>query len=238
VKTVVKALHDSKKIKDARIHPIAIISALMTYNSGHGARDTSKTWSPIAQISDALDDAFYLSFKEVVPTNKGIMLALDVSGSMGWADLAGVPGLTPAKATAVLSLVTAHVEPKYAIKAFTSSLSDLNITKKSRLEDAMREVNCKNFGSTDCAQPMLWAAKNKIKLDAFSVYTDSETWAGDIHPVQALEQYKQKMGIDAKLIVVGMVSNSCTIADPKNPRMLDVVGFDTNTPSVISEFIR
>jgi len=38
--------------------------------------------------------------------------------------------------------------------------------------------------------------------------------------------------------VVGMVSNDFSIADPADPEMLDVVGFDTATPQLISDFAR
>ena len=61
-----------------------------------------------------------------------------------------------------------------------------------------------NFGGTDCALPMTWALQNHVKVDIFVVYTDNETWAGGIHPIQALEQYRRKMGIPAKLVVAGM----------------------------------
>jgi 60 kDa SS-A/Ro ribonucleoprotein len=73
-------------------------------------------------------------------------------------------------------------------------------------------------------------------LDVFTVYTDDETWVGSIHPTQALTMYRNAMGIPAKLIVVSMVSNGFTIADPNDAGMLDVVGFDTATPSVIADF--
>ncbi|MEZ4608010.1 MAG: hypothetical protein R2865_14790 [Deinococcales bacterium] len=46
------------------------------------------------------------------------------------------------------------------------------------------------------------------------------------------------MNISAKLIVVGMVVNNFSIADPNDTGMLDVVGFSTDTPSVIADFIR
>ena len=85
---------------------------------------------------------------------------------------------------------------------------------------------------------MLYAIENDLKFDAFVVYTDSETWAGKIHPVEALRDYRKKMGIPAKLIVVGMEANNFTIADPDDIGMLDVVGFDTTAPSVMSDFIR
>jgi hypothetical protein len=43
---------------------------------------------------------------------------------------------------------------------------------------------------------------------------------------------------DARLVVGGMVSNGFSIADPNDPGMLDVVGFDTATPQLISDFAR
>ena len=100
----------------------------------------------------------------------------------------------------------------------------------------MQTVSGLPFGGTDCALPMLYAMEREREVDAFVVYTDSETWAGDVHPAQALRQYRERSGIDARLIVVGMTSNGFSIADPKDAGMLDVVGFDTATPAVIADF--
>jgi hypothetical protein len=47
------------------------------------------------------------------------------------------------------------------------------------------------------------------------------------------------MAIDAKLITVAMVPSGITIADPTDTaRQLNVVGFDTSAPGVISDFAR
>jgi 60 kDa SS-A/Ro ribonucleoprotein len=54
--------------------------------------------------------------------------------------------------------------------------------------------------------------------------------------VQALREYRQRTGIPARLTVVGMVSNGFTIADPNDGGMLDVVGFDSAAPALISDF--
>ena len=61
-----------------------------------------------------------------------------------------------------------------------------------------------------------------LAVDAFVVLTDSETWAGSVHPVQALRQYRERTGIAAKLAVVGLVSNGFSIADPDDGGMMDV----------------
>ncbi len=85
---------------------------------------------------------------------------------------------------------------------------------------------------------MRYARRLGRAVDTFVIYTDSETWAGDIHPAEALRRYRQATGIPAKLVVVGMVANRFTIADPNDAGMLDVVGFDTSAPEVIAGFAR
>jgi 60 kDa SS-A/Ro ribonucleoprotein len=83
---------------------------------------------------------------------------------------------------------------------------------------------------------MLDAAKKSIPVDCFVVITDSETWAGQIHPAEALRQYREQTGIPARMVVVAMTSNEFTIADPDDAGMLDVVGFDASAPQVIADF--
>ena len=58
----------------------------------------------------------------------------------------------------------------------------------------------------------------KMNVDCFIILTDSETWVGHTHPVEALRQYRRKSGIPAKLVVVGMVSNEFTIAGTRTTR--------------------
>jgi hypothetical protein len=104
------------------------------------------------------------------------------------------------------------------------------------IADALKLVEMP-FSSTDCSLPMVRALENKEQVDAFVIYTDSETYMGKIHPQAALEEYRRATGIDAKLIVVGMTSNCLTIADPKDLNTLNLSGFDTATPRLINDFI-
>ena len=251
---VTAQLADTGRLRKARVHPIAVLAALRTYASGRGVRGRGE-WNPVREVVDALDAAFYASFGNVEPTGKRLLLALDVSGSMEWGEVAGVPGLSPRDASAALALVTAATEQHYEVVGFTSGrgigfralgrrvlpggthgLTPLAISPRQRLGDAIRTVSDLPFGGTDCALPMRYAQAHRRKIDTFVIYTDSETWAGDIHPAQALRDYRQASGIDARLVVVGMVSNGFSIADPNDPGMLDVVGFDTATPQLISDF--
>uniref|UniRef100_A0A0K8RCP8 Putative 60 kDa ss-a/ro ribonucleoprotein n=2 Tax=Bilateria TaxID=33213 RepID=A0A0K8RCP8_IXORI len=91
-------------------------------------------------------------------------------------------------------------------------------------------------GGTDCSLPMIWAQKTNTAADVFIVFTDNETFVGNVHPAVALRQYRKKMDIPAKLIVCGMTSNGFTIADPDDRGMLDMCGFDTGALDVIRNF--
>jgi 60 kDa SS-A/Ro ribonucleoprotein len=253
---VVERLADTDRLVRARVHPIAVLAALRTYASGRGVRGRG-SWTAVREVVDALDGAFYASFGAVEPTGKRLLLALDVSGSMTHTAVAGVPGLTPRDASAALALVTAATESDYEIVGFfagrggwkaarkrrdwylgVDGLTPLAIGPRQRLDDAVKAIDGLPFGGTDCALPMLYAHAQEREVDAFVIYTDSETWAGGVHPAHALADYRRASGIDARLVVVGMVSNGFSIADPTDPGMLDVVGFDTATPQLISDFAR
>jgi len=241
---VLKRLNDKEATIKARIHPLSVLLAMNVYKTGKGMKGTLN-WVPEGRILDALNNMFYNAFDTVEPTGKRILLALDVSGSMSSPDIANMPGITPRVGSAAMAMVTAKTESNWHIIGFTNynnnnfkGITPLEITPNQRLDDVLKVIDDLPFAGTDCALPMLYATENNIDVDAFIIYTDSETWAGNIHPVQALKAYRKKTGINAKLIVVGMVANDFTIADPEDPGMLDVVGFSTDTPQLISEFIK
>lgn len=234
---VVEKLASNDALRKAKVHPITVLSALLTYKSGRGAKG-SLTWSPSSKVIDALDAAFYTSFGNITPSGKRTLLALDVSGSMTCGQVAGVPGLTPRVASAALAMVTARTESAYHIMGFSTTFMPLNISANQRLDDVCKAVDRLPFSGTDCALPWTWAERNKIEVDIAAVYTDSETWFGQIHPTQALRKYREKMGIPARSAVVGMISNGFSIADPSDSGQLDLVGFDTATPQLISDFAK
>jgi 60 kDa SS-A/Ro ribonucleoprotein len=247
---IVQKLRDETALKRARIHPLAVLVAQKIYAQGHGDKGALK-WSPVSAVVDALDEAFYATFQNVEPCGKPLLLALDVSGSMGGSMIAG-SCLSAREASGAMALVTAATEPECEIIAFSaaagghggkwgggeSGITRVDISPRMRLADVIKVVSSIPMGGTDCALPMLWAARNKLSVSGFITYTDSETWAGNIHPAQALRQYRDEFVGDAKAVVVGMTSNGFTLADPNDRGMLDVVGFDTSVPAVIADFVR
>lgn len=155
-----------------------------------------------------------------------------------------------------MALVTMATEPDVDVVGFASGranrglymnpsrmqeidgLAWLTISPRQRLDDAIRSVSNLEFGGTDCSLPMRWALKEGRRYDTMVVFTDNETYAGRVHPHQALAEYRQNMGTETRLVVVGMTSTGFSIADPGDPGMLDVVGFDSAAPQLISDFSR
>jgi 60 kDa SS-A/Ro ribonucleoprotein len=255
---ILESLKSAELLKHARVHPIQVLFALKTYESGRGVRG-GNTWTPLPQIVDALDEAFYLAFGNVEATGKRRMIALDISGSMWFSGgVGGLPNFTAAQAAAAMAMVSIKTGDPYEVVAFTSGslrgrwggrhapnelipgLSPMTLSGRQRLDDVDRVMHSMSqyMGGTDAALPMVYAKKANREVDVFEVFTDNETWAGDIQPVQALQEYRKASGINAKLVAVGLTATSYSIADPGDSGMFDVVGFDTAAPSLIDAFAR
>lgn len=235
-KLIMERLSEQVLVK-AKVHPLQVLSALLTYSQGHGMRG-SGTWNVNSRIVDALDRGFEYCFQNVEPTGLRIQVALDVSGSMSSGTVGGVPGLTPRMASSALSMIFARREPNCYIMAFSDQFMHLSVGARERLDDVMKKTERLPFQGTDCSLPMVYALQKKIPTDLFIVMTDNETWAGRIHPHQALEQYRRKMNIPAKLVVCGMTANQFTIAHPDDPGMLDLVGYSADIHQVITSFAK
>jgi len=212
-----------------------VLLALHTYKSGRGDKGSLK-WEPNKAVVEALEKAYYMSFKSVQPTGKRHLLAIDVSGSMN-CPCVGSTALTCNLAAAAMMMVTVRTEENCDIVAFSHRLVPLNINKSDDLPTVIKKTSELPFGGTDCALPMTDAMEKKKEYDVFIVYTDNETWYGKVHPSRALQQYREAMKLpDAKLIVVGMASNGFTIADPDDFGMLDIAGFDSGATQTIAKF--
>jgi len=232
-KFVVARLSNKEDLHDSRIHPFAVLLAARTYASGKGARSAGE-WTICPNVVDALDAAFYSAFQNVEPTKKRHLLGIDISSSMtsSW----GGTLMSAAEAAAAMAMVTFRSEEDSYAHGFSETFRDLGITRKMTLPQVLAKTTNQNFGGTDCAVPMQWALKNKVAVDQFIVYTDNETWAGDQHPSQALNEYRQKMGIPARLAVVAFTAGWFSIADPNDAGMMDFAGMDASLPLLLRAF--
>lgn len=247
VDLVVKQLGDPAAVSKSRLHPLAVLTAMFVYEEGRG-QEGKNVWTPKREILEALDGAFYLAFKNVKPSGKKVVYALDVSGSM-FGYTAGNTRIPCAVAGLALILPQLLVDPDAETKYFTrgdgrswrgdSGIADLALDPAKTVEQNVRQINRLPWGGTDCALPILDALAKNQHVDAFVVVTDNDTWAGRVSPAEALKRYQKAVNPEAKLVVVSMMNHSYSIADPSMPEsMLDVAGFDASMPQIIANFLR
>ena len=245
---IAERLRSGDLIKKARLHPIKILAALTTYQSGKSVRGDA-TWTPVQAIVDALNEAFYLSFGNVAPTDKKSLIAIDVSASMHGTKVNGIPGMECHTAASAMALVIAasawHTTasglrvPNYHVIAFDTMAHALSVSHQQRLDDVMRIVSTTGGGGTNCAVPFQYAIDNKLDLDAIVTLSDSETWFGKMgHPIQILNKYRQHVAHPVKAVNVQMAATHVTNNDPDDKDALEAIGFDTAVPELISAFVQ
>lgn len=241
-KLVVKRLGETEYLRKSRIHPMQVLVATKIYGTGHG--DKGKlSWTPVPAVLTALNEAFYQTFPNVKPCGKPLLIGLDVSSSMA-SSAAGVTSLCACEATAAFALVHANVEPECHIFGFASAgggygstkFRELGIRKGMSLEDACRRAQ-QPFGATDISLAVQYALDNKLSVGGFLVMTDNEVNSSR-HPTLALKEYRQKYVEDARSVMLATTATAFTCNDPNDRFGMDVVGFDSNTPSVVADFIR
>lgn len=248
---VVDTLGNRELLHKSRIHPLNVLAALNAYAPSHFAcrdfwysRGTQEEvgYTPVPQIVDALEGAFYDSFENVENSSKNMLLAVDVSGSMTAPMSVGIPGMSCCMAAAAMTMVLARTEKNYHILGFSHQLVDLGITAKDTIQSAQKKCQDNNFGGTDSGLVFKWALDNKVNIDAGIILSDMESWftsEGSGHPYQMLNKYRKVMNKpNTKAIAVGMTSNNFSVIDNSDPGSLNVCGFSTDVPQVINDFVR
>lgn len=226
-------LKDAEKLNRARIHPMQILLSMKTYEQGHG--DKGKlTWQPNQRIVAALNEAFPLCFPQIRSTGKRILVSVDTSGSMT-TKCSGSSEMSAWQAGAAMALMLSCVERNIQITSFDTNLYDLNLHGR-RLDDVLKMRP--NGGGTDTSMPIRYALEKKIVFDAIVIFTDSETWAGNMHAVQALHQYRKTVNPDVKVVCAALAANNGSIVDPKDPLSFGICGLDASVPQLISDFIK
>lgn len=250
LKLVRSKIEDVEALKKARVHPITILMALKQYSAGQGSKG-SLTWSPNQQLVDTLDSAFYAAFATSEDTKENYLLGIDISGSMTTSPVLTSSSKTPvsswmvsrdpgqlyaAEVAAVMGMAVARNQSNYHMVGFKHNLEVLRISPTMRLDAALNAMTSMhwNGGATDPAKTFEYAKDRKIPVDKFVIITDNEVNCGTQAPTQALKKYRQATGINAKAIVIGTTVSEFTIADPKDPGMLDIAGFDSAAPQLIA----
>jgi 60 kDa SS-A/Ro ribonucleoprotein len=238
VKTACARITDGVRLARARVHPMAVYLALRTYQAGQGVRG-HLSWRPVPEIVAALEAAFFAAFRARPKSQVKVVVGVDCSGSMWEGQVSGVPGLSAAEAASVMAFLQTRGNPNASVVAFSTYPQEVQFGRVETL--AQIEAASKGWGvdgGTDCAQPMLWALQHRHDAEGFAVWTDDETWAGSLHPVEAVSAYRRQWGLRSKLVVASMVAHGYRTAGAQDDAgMLQVIGLDEAAPGIIDDFL-
>lgn len=243
-------LRDPGVLRSSGLHPLAYLLARRAYEQGV-SEDGGVRWEPVPSVVRSLDEAFYASMPGVRPVGRPMLVAVDASRSTREACLPGtrVPVLEAAAAMALVAvstearcwisaMVPAGATPVVSAGPLTPGLTLVEVLPGMRLEAVVEKLSLLPARVPDCAIPLTWALRHRMPIEAFVVYTDGDVWPTDTAPARALREYREATGIDARSVVVGMAGNAFEMADPSDPGMLDVRGFDAGTAEIVGRFLR
>jgi 60 kDa SS-A/Ro ribonucleoprotein len=236
---VIDSLSDENRIQKGRVHPFKVYMALLTYSLGHGVRG-KLTWTVDRDVRYHLEQAMYMSFKYGSPTGKKILWGMDISSSMLGASTGIFSELatSPMDCQGVMALAVLESGDDIEFQGFANYLRPIEIRRGSTIEQATTKIRGDwRFGSTDPSLLYQYALRNHAKpYDVVIMSTDNEINTG-YHPSELLDKYRERSGIPTKQIVLGMTTNSFSIADPDDPNSLDIAGMSSDVPLVISNFV-
>ena len=216
----------------ARVHPIQVLIALKAVRRGPVATRARSRGSG-SEVIDALDAAFYSGVRSHRADRKAHAARRSTcSGSMN--SMMTAAKISAREGSVAMAKVTARTERiwhaigdhehRVSLRSLVLQRSDgilrpgmtsrsVSLRVSVSTTFATRPIELPT-GGTDCALSRCCTRSRTRSRSIASRSTRTTRRGRAIHPFQALRQYRERMGIPAKLVVVGMTSTGFTIADP------------------------
>jgi len=238
---VVYRLTDAGELHRGRIHPFDLLLARLVYSSGFAQpnlKAPARTWVPDGQIVDALDLAYTLAVQVADKSPGRLVVAVDSSGSMGQMVRHG--GSHLGSCYHLGTAVAATLMRSFDGDCYPVEFDSVCRPSKLRAGMSLGEIYSLRHdgGATDCSAPIEWALRNNVVCDAFVLITDNVSWSGNRHTSKVLEDYRRSINPQARVIVSAMVANGHSVADPTDPGVVNVGGFDSSLPTLIAGYMR
>lgn len=213
-----------------QLHPGVFLNAYVFYGKG---RNRNMEWNPSNDILNALQKAFYDSFKYLPTSNARFKVGVDVSGSMSaqFSDM----GVTSAQFAALVAMTLMRQSEWIDVRGFSTRLIPINITPGTPIKDLNDAVVQWNFGATDIGLIIQEAINNKEIVDCFVVVTDGEVNRGD-PPLGLLKKYNTVMKRNARMVSVATAPTWRSVLPDDDETTLNLVGGDPEIPQLITKF--
>lgn len=237
VLTLREKLVNAENLKRARVHPLRVMMADRQYRSGTSRYGHGGDFTPSGEVLNVLEDALELSWSTVEPLNRSVLVAVDDSGSMGQAS--GAAELSAFEAGLALAMWYRRTERRCQLVSFTDrgSTREINVSPRATWNELVNSIRREARG-TDCAEPIAWLNRKRGDAEVIVEITDGESWSGPTHTAEELGRLRQRVGHPVAFVAAAVTATKGTIADPKDPHSLNVVGFDPTVPEAIAAHVK
>ncbi|KAJ9576484.1 hypothetical protein L9F63_006697, partial [Diploptera punctata] len=207
VTKIVEALNNQTAIAESNLHPAQVLIALRNYENIAKPYPRQTTAVPVVKVKqplqphpkivEALGHLMASTFKLLVPTGLRYLVAIDVRNQMVHTKCCHCNNVTPASATALITLCLVKVERDVTVVAFGTegSMQPVPIDKNTTMEQAQNKFKEIPNGPVDLTQPLFWAKNLKKMVDVFIILTDSQVKQGKVKAAKALQQYRSVVNI-------------------------------------------
>ncbi|MCP9264324.1 hypothetical protein DINM_022371 [Dirofilaria immitis] len=139
---------------------------------------------------------------------------------------------------AAFAMTFIWTEPHVTTVTFADCMVPFVLDYEMKLYDIHQLMGLFTVNITDCTLPLIWARQNKLPVDAFIICTNNVISNNPHDTFVELQNYRTTMNLPStKLIVINIVGTDFNIANPTDPNMLDICGFNASVPAVIREFV-
>lgn len=230
-RTVGDRLRDPDRIRG--MHPLAFYIAARQYEKGRGDRG-SLTWTPVADVITALEEAFVVSLKVLTAPEGEVMYAIDTSGSMSGAP-GGNLGISAFEGAVIMAMAAAHAHGgDCEIFQFDTMIKPMTIRPNQGVTDVMRMIGTAG-GGTNCGLPFKLASQRKDVQNGIVVFTDHAHGMTEYSAHQAMTEAKHRHP-ELRSVGVALTPTPYAIANDR-PWHLNIVGLDTGVPELTRLFL-
>lgn len=191
VKALAATLRDPLKMAKARVFPYQLMTAYTA--SGGGAVPTA--------IREALQDAMEVATRQVPKLDGRVLVAVDVSGSMGSPVTGYRRGATTAvRCVDVAALVAACVQranPAARVMPFDTEVRSLQLNPRDSVMTQAKQLASLCGGGTSISSPLAQLNRERAQVDLLVIVSDNESWA-DTRRAGATETMRQWAQIKAR----------------------------------------
>lgn len=240
-------LNNAELLKDAKLHPIQILSSLNGYRRGEGFRRNRYTWNVNQNIVHSLTQAYMTQLTSSSQTPnlpQNLLVAINIRHSIE-RHVVGIPLMNCKQTATALAMTLKQSQPSTHTVTFGSGgiarrldfqLSDSGIYDIESALDAVEQRTDDNPVNFDA--PLQYAMQNMKAVNAVILMTDRLTEQDRSDIQRAYRNFKEHF-LDVSFITVCFQNceETSPVAEPQDPNMLDVIGVDAGALDIILSFI-